>query len=215
MFVVASDFDDFPYNLPDLDSKANTFAAYVTAKEEEGLRPLLGQLLYDAFVDGLSALPAEWLPATDYAVDALVVKGNDVWKSLQNPNVAQPVVEGLFWTIEEEDNKWLRLKNGATYKEGKRKWDGVKALLVPYIYSYWVGDQQQNLTGVAVVQGKTENAQPVSSKYKVVNSFNDYSRRAGNCRSEFNSLYGFLKDNESDYENREFMDPGRMNVFNL
>ncbi len=220
MFVTAQDFDVQPYLLPNLDKKPNSFSDFVTAREEEALRQLLGHLLYDEFIEGLAALPAEWVGATDYAVDALVVVGNDIWKSLQNPNAGHAPVEGAFWTLDEENNKWLLLKNGGQYYTAinslvTRRWEGMKKLLKPLIYSDWLAFGYTESTGNGEVKSKVENGTVVSPKRKVVSAFNDYSRIAGNCNSKSNTLYGFLIANSDLYPDLVFGDPGRMNIFNL
>lgn len=220
MFVIAQDFDVQPYLLPNLDKKPNSFSDFVTAREEEALRQLLGHLLYDEFIEGLAALPAEWSAATDYAVDALVVLGDDIWKSLQNPNLNQPVAEGAYWTLEEEANKWLLLKNGGQYytvtnSQITKRWDGMKKLLKPLIYSDWLAFGYTESTGNGEVKSKVENGTVVSPKRKVVSAFNDYSKMAGNGKSKSNTLYGFLIANSDLYPDFVFGDPGRMNIFNL
>ncbi len=215
MFVTALDYDTPPYVLANLDKRINSFNDFVSEKEEEALRNTIGQLLYDAFIEGLDDLPATYVPATDYAVDALVVYGNDVWKSLVNPNVGHAPEEGGYWTIEEAGNKWLLLQNGGVYYSTTNKWNGMKDLLKPYIYAEWLQFDYAKNSGITVVVPKGENGNVVSPKRLVCNAWNVFSKKAGNGCSKTNSLYGYLKANSDIYENFSFGDPGRMDIFNL
>lgn len=53
MFLLKTDFDILPYNIPNLEGN-NAFLPYVEEHEEEILISLLGKSLYDAFVAGLA-----------------------------------------------------------------------------------------------------------------------------------------------------------------
>lgn len=214
MFVTTPDFDVAPYTLSNLSAVGNSFADFVTVQEADALRKTMGLLLYDQFMEGLAALPSAYNPATDYAIDALAVSGNDIWKSLQNPNLGQPIVEGAYWTLAEEDNKWLLLKNGATYQTS-REWVGMNKMLTPFIYAMWQDDKYSDSTGVAEAKGKAENADTITPKRKIVRAWNEFSRMTGNGKSKVNSLYGFLVVNQDLYPDFVYGDPGRMNIFNL
>lgn len=74
MFVVASDFDLLPYNIPNLegDKMGNTFADYVEEQEEEILKSLLGVTLYESFIEGLEEdYPEDWWIALRDGADYL------------------------------------------------------------------------------------------------------------------------------------------------
>ena len=55
MFIVAQDYDTPPFALPNLDEVENseTFEDFVDEQEEEILRGLLGDVLYEAFIVGI------------------------------------------------------------------------------------------------------------------------------------------------------------------
>lgn len=222
MFVVATDFDLEPYNIPNLNG-SNSFEPYVSIKEEMALRELLGNVLYDRFIAGLAALPLVFNAVTDYAVDVQAYYGLNIWKSLQTPNIAHVPVEGVFWTLVEK-NKWLMLRDGDTYSTTS-KWVGMKKLLVPYVYSYWVGDAYDKNTGVGVVKAKGENSTVITPKRRIVRTFNEYVDMAGERITYWprygarynivNSLYGFITVNADSYPDFAYCAPQKMNIFNL
>lgn len=213
MFVESTDFDVEPYNIPNLASVINSFNAYVATKEEEALRQLLGNLLYDAFIEGLDALPAVWAADQAYAIDVQVLYGVGIWKSLTADNDFIPEA-GINWELVEESNPWVLLRDGNIYNT-KYRWVGLKALLVPYIYSYWTGDAYDNNTGIGVVKAKGENSTVITPKRRIVAAYNSYSAIAGGCSQKLNTLYGYLSANEDLYADWEFIAPGRMNIFNI
>lgn len=215
MFVVASDFDAPPYNLPNLDKVPNSFLPFVVRKERDELRMLLGQLLYDQFVAGWEALPDDWSSAATYALDAQVLSGFDIYKSLQAGNLNHLVTDGTWWELVEEDNKWARLGLGDYYDDGKYKWRGMNEMLVPFICAEWLKETRTSSTGAGEIRSKAENADVVSPKRRIVPAFNDYARMAGAECDKGNSLYGFLNDNSDLYPDFEFGDPGYMNIFNV
>jgi hypothetical protein len=73
MFVTAQNFDDYPYNLPDLDNVENSFQDFVDLEEEEMLYRVLGRLLYEEFKVHMLAL-----------VDDPIVPLPDRWAKLLN-----------------------------------------------------------------------------------------------------------------------------------
>lgn len=220
MFVVSSDFDLEPYNIPNLNGN-NSFTEYVSEKEEQALRELMGNVMYDQFVAGLVALPAVYSIATDYAVNAQVYQGLSIWKSLVTPNLAQPLIEGANWTLLEAKNKWLQLRDGDIYST-TNLWKGIKKLLIPYIYSYWVGDAYDTNSGIGVVKAKGENSVQISPKRRIVRAFNEYVKMAGEYNWPYsyrydgvNTLYGFITANANLYPDFVYRAPRRMNIFNI
>jgi len=216
MFVVASDFDIEPYSIPNLDGN-NSFATYVAEKEETALREVMGNVMYDDFIAGIVDAWVQKVTPNGYDIGAQAAVGNDVWESLTADNVAI-VVEGVNWHKVETDNKWLVLKNGGVYSTSGR-WVGMKKLLIPYIYSYWVGDAYDTNSGIGVVKAKAENATPISPKRRIVRAWNEYVRMVGDTYrwgyNTVNSLYGFVNANSDLYPDFVFTYPKRMNIFGL
>jgi hypothetical protein len=128
-----------------------------------------------------------------------------------------------FVTALEEDypdEKWLNLKDGATYQiDGKTyEWVGLmtrKGALVPYLYAMWTSFGYQEYTGQKVyVFPKIENSEPIGP----VGSTSAYAQfllMVGYKCKSINTLYGFLKANESDYPSLQWTDPGSYNAFDL
>lgn len=239
MFVISSNFETPPYNIPNLDKVVNTFSDYVDQLEEEALLRLLGRQLYKSFIDGLADLPGiddEYSDSEEYADGDQVFSGADVWESLVDDNIGQPLVEGANWTLVEEDNKWLKLRDGAEYDYGSKtwKWNGLVKLLIPFIYSRWVTDNADSISGSgAVVVPSNENSTLISPSMRIVRAHNDYAEKVGvvrgrsyyrnmyesgrsynfsDCYSYEDTLYGFLVANTDDYEEWVFEGPDLMNI---
>jgi hypothetical protein len=53
MFLTTEDFHLPPYQLPDLSGAINTFNAFIAKREEEVLRSVLGDILFEAFKAGI------------------------------------------------------------------------------------------------------------------------------------------------------------------
>jgi hypothetical protein len=67
MFLTAEDFV-LPYNIPNVDRIFNTLEDYINLKEEEVLRQLLGDQVYEDFIDGLETsgpIEQKWLDLRD------------------------------------------------------------------------------------------------------------------------------------------------------
>jgi hypothetical protein len=219
MFVLSSDFDVPPFSLPDLGSN-NSFGDYVDNAEEDILKRLLGKTFYSEFIAALAALPdEEWSSTTTYGNGDTVVDGNDVWTSLQAANLNHPLVEGAWWTLTEQDNKWLKLKNGAdyTYEDDTYEWVGMNKMLIPYIYAMWTKDTYDTHTGNGIVVPDTENGGVINPGRRICAAYNKFSDFVGHCYNELNTLYGYLKANDTDFPGvyEVFKPVGRMNTFDL
>ncbi len=216
MFVTESSFAVEPYSIPDLDSpdkSGEEFARFVARYEEDILILLMGEVQYDAFISGLEELPDAWDSTTAYILGTQVYKGLSIWEAVQDNTGVSPV-EGVDWTLVEETNKWLALRDGNDY-DTSRKWKGLEAMLTPFIYSEWLDTHTDTFTGNTVAAPVSENSTKVADKRRRVNSWNDFATLAGSGCSRRNSLYGFCKTNSEDYPDFDFTDPGRMNIFNL
>lgn len=230
MFVVATDFDVIPYAIPNLTGN-NSFPVYVNREEEKILKSLFGKTFYDSFIDALESTP-EWVSTEATVIGKNYAYGNDVWEALTVQTGTAPVA-GVNWALVEEDNKWLKLKNGADYViiEKTYEWVGMKKLLIPYIFAMWLRDTFDNNSGIGVVVAKGENSKVINPGNRISRTFNEFSRLAGGCHEMKNTLYGFLKQegtlgtfDETFDESFEtfgayldfvWKDPGRMNTFQL
>ncbi len=196
MFVTASDFNVLPYLLPSMPvpGKGEEFQRFIDSKEEDYLREVLGDNLYDAFISGLNDLPAEWDEEEPYAIGAQVVFGNDVWESLTDSNTGIEPVEGVDWTLIDGDNRWLLLKNGNLYMVNDKnyRWYGMVKTLKALIFSRWVEYNAQQLTINGFVTPKVENNYPVDPGTMICRAWNDWSKKVGGRCEIYNTLYGYL-----------------------
>jgi hypothetical protein len=232
-FISTEDFDLQPYDLPAKTLSGTNFQEWVEREEEKVLRGILGDLLYEAFIAALDELPEEWEASPiQYDIDAEVIFGNNVWKSLVAMNEAEPA-EGASWELIDENNRWLLLKNGTRYTgaDGVRtyKWKGMSDMLVPYMYAMWL-----NTPGVSTATGgkttpKQENGEYVFPSSDICREFNNYSAIVGGPCDKKDTLYGYLYYSAdlfldavvAEYSTivrylfERFEAPGEMNPWNL
>lgn len=232
MFITDQNFNLYPWMIPGL-SKVPSFQSWVDQEEERYLLEVLGDNLYDAFVSGLNALPLAWVSTVATVINQQYVYGNDVWKALTVTTGVSPT-EGADWTIVEEDNRWLLLKNGNTYlMNGKNyKWVGMVEALKPLIYSLWIRYGAVQLTSNGFVVPVSENSGRYNPNELIGQSWNQWSRYVGGSCKTVNTLYGYLyftNFNSStfddtfdetftsfvDYLNYEFTEQGNQNFLDL
>lgn len=232
MFVTQSDFNLTPYNLENLPEDG-TFDDFINAQEELYLRPLLGNLFYDALALGVEDLPDAWEESDEgYAVDDEVSFENKIWKSLIADNT-QPVVEGANW--EEQVNvsrtRWLVLMNGVNYVYNNKtyKWFGMKKMVVPLIYSLWVSTDTEGKKQPAIENAiVTDNWPDICQAW---NKFIDYAagiHTIGGVSTMVDSFYGYLYSVSASFEDIDlgddtlveylpsnFNNPGRKNIYDF
>jgi hypothetical protein len=205
MYTVPSDFDVAPYNLPNLDKVANSFADYTNQFEKNALQKTLGTTFYNALTAGVQALPPDWNNQTAFALDALVCYGIDIYKSLIGPNQnVVPGSDGAKWE-KQPDNRWLHLKIGEMYtidNGSTEEWVGLKKLLIPFVHASWLRDSiNDSVNATGVTQAVSENSKQVGSGIRYGRSMNDYSRLAGKYkRHEKNNLYRYLYTNSETFD---------------
>lgn len=200
MFVIPQDFIDFPYNLPKM-TDADTIAAFnkfVTRNEAIELRKVLGSDFYIALIAGVTALPAVYVAATNYGIDAKVLYGTgDIYKSKVINNVGvTPGTDGAKWELQAAD-KWAKLVYGESYtdiNEAKENWVGMVELVKPMIYGLWLRDAlDTSVQGSGVVQQTSENAKNVDSGIRFSEALEAYSFLIGGVDSnEVDTLYNYL-----------------------
>jgi len=202
MFVTAQDFEQIPYRVPTAkttqpngDVVANPeFDAYIQKKEVEIIRNILGVDFYNAYLDGIAALPAAWEQRTSpdgYAIDDEVTQDEMVFKSLVADNVL-PTTDETAWV--EVPNIWLLLKNGDDYIYIRRKyiWNGFKSILVPAIFSMWLKDTFDNYSNLGISIPELENGQWVNPSRRIVAANNDFISKLGNYYRQEGTLYGYV-----------------------
>lgn len=194
MFVTASDYTIPPTDIPSLDKVPTLFQAFVDQEEDKYLREVLGDSLYEAFIDGLNDLPADLNLTVPTVINNEYVYGNDIWKALTVTTGVIPS-EGTDWTLIEEDNRWLLLKNGNKYIfNGKtNRWGGIKGAVKPLIYAEWVEYGVAKLTINGFVVPSMENNVSVDPSPYVCRQWNEWSKQIGGPCRQHNSLYGYLQ----------------------
>lgn len=183
----------------------------------------------------MALLPAEWVKdnETGYAINDQVVYGVQVFKSLQADNLNHVPAEDAWWTVIETSD-WLKFVKGDSYKINNKSyyWDGLKALLIGYVYAMWLRATTTKHSTNGVVMPNVENATVMNPGDKMIIAYNNFSRIAGSYSSRENTLYGYLFTNSGSgvfdttfddtfykdflhYLDDVFVAPGRMNFFNI
>jgi hypothetical protein len=216
-FLKATDFSDKPYEVPN-QQESPEFVAFIEAEETKLLKKVLGLDLYNAFIDGLAEITQyTWTAGNATVIGREYIYGNDIWEALTVQTGTAPVV-GANWELVEADNKWLSLKNGTEYTIANRtnEWVGMVTMLKPAIYSLWFPMMYRKVTasGVILTTGQ-QGTTLVNPDYEIVKNWNEFANYAGDCYETENTLYGFLMENESDYEPFYFTPPTHKNTFNL
>jgi hypothetical protein len=204
-----------PYQIPNLDQVVNTFTDWLETAEENVLRELMGNILYNEFIAGLEALPDEYSATASYDTGDQVTSGVNVWESLVDTNTGQALIEGSNWTLVEV-NKWLELKLGTYYGiDNIYKWAGMEKMLTPYLYSKWLEENFDTFTGIGITIPSAENAIVISPLSRICKAFNDYARIAGSWMAKENTMYGFVKYNDFAYQNFTYTYQGYRNEYGL
>ena len=116
---------------------------------------------------------------------------------------------------------WVALRDGAEYAYNSQnyKYGGLKAILVPRIYSEWITETRDKYTDVGVVYNTSDNNERVSPARRIVEAYNAYARLVGDYWNQCNTLYGYMEANEADFPDWDpdnlFDPPGRINEFGL
>jgi len=236
MILTSANFTITPYVIPNQVDNAAAIDPFILAQEKELLIDLLGTVFYNALKAGIEALPNAWSAATTYAVDALVVSGTSIYKSLQAANLNHAVTDGAWWE-EQAENKWLKLKVGETYLNSlnsfENEWQGLTALLTPAVYAQYLRHFPTTQTGIGLTVGNSENSEVVSPDAQICSAWNNYNRIASGglyLNTEKDTLYGYLIANAEDFDedvtgkgyddflhylSLNFNCPDNMNVFGL
>lgn len=207
-FITAQDFTGKVYNIPNAMIESPNGGSvenvqltdFITEKVDDMLHKLLGGSLYNAFLAGLTALPAAWVGtnAPGYAIDDEVFYGDHVWKSLAINNLNNVPAEGADWT-QVADNEWLLLKNGLSYYSyatqwrwgtttKDRMWKGVKTMLVPHIFTEWLKADYDDYTKVGIVRRTAENATVIDPTRRIARAHNVFVQQVVGD----NGLYVYL-----------------------
>ena len=95
------------------------------------------------------------------------------------------------------DPKWTNLRDGADYQVNGHTfhWNGVVDLLKPYIYSEWITDTFDTLTGIGMVVSSAENGQVKNPSRKISEAWNVFAVKAGTHVSpDYMQQFGLYPD---------------------
>lgn len=207
MFVAPADFIDFPYNLPnmkDADTQA-AFQLFINKNEATELRQISGSDFYEAFAAAMNALPSLWLDGPKiYNINDQVLYGYDVYTCLQNNVVGiTPGTDGTKWQLVPRD-RWRKLWAGESYTDqngAKQNWVGIKELVKPMIYAYWLRDAiATTVQDTGVVNQLAENAEEAPATFRFSDALELYSLKVGKLDgAERDTLYNYLYANAANY----------------
>lgn len=226
LFVSPSDFNVIPYSVANLDAAEATLQLIIDEVVPATLKKVLGLTLYDQLVAGVEALPDAWSAENDYDAPDEVYYGVSIWQALQ-PIAASdvPPSEGADWTLVQQTNIWLKLRDGSRYRypdatsTGNKLYvySGVKPFLIPLVYKTWlerfVFDTQ---TDAGVIASDLENAGNNGVRDRMVNCANAAARLVGSNAAAANTLWGFLYTTYlTDYPDLSFCPLPKQNYFDF
>lgn len=110
--------------------------------------------------------------------------------------------------------KWTELRDGAeyTYNDELKYFDGLKTLIVNYVYFKFVKEQSQFNTGVGIKSIDTENSQNTDASFKQVYAFNELVDI--NC--QLNEFITAKNDEVANtYENYSYKEIHKVNEYNI
>lgn len=208
MFVEITDFDALEYSIPKVNDYGSSINAFIEKMEEKRLRELIGNDLYDLFIEGLEDLPGEYSATVATVINQQYCYGLDIWKALTVTTGTLPV-EGSDWELVEEDNQWLVLRDGITFEVNGKKhvWAGMNNMLVPIVYAEILEATQRKNTGIGLTTSKAENAIIIESVHDIVRGNNDYVRFA-------KTLFTFF-DNSENYPELDWCEPEFRNIYGI
>lgn len=120
--------------------------------------------------------------------------------------------------------KWIDLRDGKIYQINgvapTYEYVGMVEMLTPIVYAEWLKADFDKHTNIGIVIKSAEHSDLISPSTRISNAYGDYAGKAGHPCALKNSLYGFLKQNESTYDSwvwdpDEFDPAFQMNIWNI
>lgn len=130
--------------------------------------------------------------------------------------------EAFIADLEENEVDYMEeihraIYNGGAYSfEGCNfRYNGLKAILAPYVKSQWLTYDVKRYTGAGVTTAKAENSVVENPSYDIVTLHNKARRLVGDeCRMA-NSFYGYMYVNRANYPDWTFKKMKSRNEFDL
>lgn len=113
-------------------------------------------------------------------------------------------------SAETPDEKWTNLLNGAeyTYENELKYFEGVKIVIVNYVYFKYIKEQSQSNSGVGIKKVTTENSTDTDATFKQVFSYNEMV--------DINEqLKEFMSVNDNVYDNYKYTEINKVNEYNF
>ena len=146
----------------------------------------------------------------------VTVLGFELYKELLPELSKQPWVPG---SPDVADQKWIDLV------EGNGQYEGLRPIIIPYVYFYFLQEDESHHSGVGVIKERAKGAEYHPSEYKARLAWRDFFNRTmgpvvypniitknatpgtitgilyPNVDDKFHHLYKFLEDNATTYPN--------------
>jgi hypothetical protein len=187
MIIDATNFRDRPYKVPNQE-ESRDFISFIEQAEEQIAR---------------GTVPGE----------KVCLLGSALWDEFQ---------AGLA-TSGEIEARWVAIRDGANYTHNGKTYHypGWVEMLTPGIFALWVPNIPYKLTNIGYVENDApDKSTLLDDQYPfIVNAWNDFVSKVGGNRNYaytcIDSFYGFMKANESDYDNWVFRCPHFKNRHDL
>lgn len=116
------------------------------------------------------------------------------------------------------EDRWINLRDGAeyTYDNKLYKYNGIVDMCRPAVYSLWIDPGTYKFSNVGYIRNKpSQEAEVIDPEVFTVSTWNNFVKKAYDCGSHRNTLYGFIKANESDYPTWQLTSPEYRNRLGL
>lgn len=178
MIIAKTDFVDRPFKIPN-QNEAQDLESFIEDIEE---RIAMGTL-----------------------DECITLLGVELWREFESAVNTSGTIEA----------KWLALRDGADYVYNgvTYRYNGWVDMIRPLIYSRWLPATTDKVTNIGMIKNSAPQQSKLTDDYypSVVSNWNETAKKVGcqpNCGYNYkNSFYGFMKANESDYDNWVFKCP--------
>lgn len=95
-------------------------------------------------------------------------------------------------------SQWTDLRDGTTYTDYcsyLNNWQGLKYMLIPFIWTEWIENEQFKISGLGMITGKPENSD-MASDFQWKTKLHDFKNEA---IKRYREAYSFMYSNLEDY----------------
>jgi len=163
---------------------------------------------------GRFSIPNIEKDTTSFDNNYIAVYEPEILKRLLGVGLYNDFIQGL--AAQTPEQKWIDLRDGKTYLvDGVTvEWSGVKKLIVPYVYYFYLQQNYNTLSGVGVINSNAENATKTDPNIKLVDAWNECVNYSGNYKAATTSelmpinyvsfedtIFNFIVNHYQDYIN--------------